>query len=81
MENINVGTFLYKVIEGLVNFTKTLYDVFTTELNISWLNKLIKFFGLQDSLTFPDTISLLWVLTGASGIVILGFIIYNIFKI
>lgn len=79
MENLNVGTFLYKICEGLIHLTKSLYDVFTTEIDLTWLNKLLGFFNVE--LTMPNTISLMWILTGASGIVILGFIIYNIFKI
>ena len=79
MENINVGTFIFKICEGLIHFTKTLYDVFTTEVDMSWLSKLVNFFNLD--ISFPNTISLMWILTGASGIVVLGFIIYNIFKI
>ena len=79
MENLNVGTFLYKICEGLIHLTKSLYDVFTTEIDLSWLNKLLGFFNVE--LTMPNTISLMWILTGASGVVILGFIIYNIFKI
>ena len=79
MENLNVGTFLYKICEGLIHFTKTLYDVFTTEVDLTWLNKLLWFFNIE--LSMPNTISLMWILTGASGVIILGFIIYNIFKL
>lgn len=79
MENVNVGTFIFEIAKGLMNFTKTLYDVFTTKVNISWLNGLLDFFHVD--ITFPESISLLWILSGASGVVILGILIYNIFKL
>lgn len=79
MDHLNIGTFLYKICEGLVHITKSLYDVFTTEIDLSWLNKLLNLYNIE--LSMPNSISLMWILTSASGIVILGFIIYNIFKI
>lgn len=79
MDNLNFGTFLYKICEGLIHITKSLYDVFTTEIDLTWLNKLLNFYNI--GLSMPNSISLMWILTSASGIVILGFIIYNIFKI
>lgn len=79
MDQLNIGTFLYKICEGLLHITKSLYDVFTTEIDLSWLNKLLNFYNIE--LSMPNSISLMWIMTSASGIVILGFIIYNIFKI
>lgn len=79
MNSLNIGTFLYKICEGLIHITKSLYDVFTTEISMAWLNKLLNFYNIE--LSIPNSISLMWILSGASGVVILGFIIYNIFKI
>ncbi len=79
MEGLNIGTFLYKICEGLIHITKSLYDVFTTEISMAWLNKLLNFYNIE--LAIPNSISLMWILTSASGVVILGFIIYNIFKL
>lgn len=79
MENLNAGTFIFNIMKGLLHFTSTLYEVFTREVDLTWLNKLLSFFNID--LSMPNSISLMWILTGASGIVILGFIIYNIFKI
>lgn len=79
MDNLNIGTFLYKICEGLIHITKSLYDVFTTEISMAWLNKLLSFYNID--LAIPNSISLMWILTSASGVVILGFMIYNIFKI
>ncbi len=79
MDSLNIGTFLYKICEGLIHITKSLYDVLTTEISMAWLNKLLSFYNVE--LSIPNSISLMWVLTSASGVVILGFLIYNIFKI
>ena len=79
MDSLNIGTFIYKICEGLIHITKSLYDVFTTEISMAWLNKLLNFYNIE--LSIPNSISLMWILSGASGVVILGFIIYNIFKI
>ncbi len=79
MDSLNIGTFLYKICEGLIHITKSLYDVLTTEISMAWLNKLLSLYNVE--LSIPNSISLMWILTSASGVVILGFLIYNIFKI
>lgn len=79
MDSLNIGTFLYRICEGLIHITKSLYDVLTTEISMTWLNKLLSFYNID--LAIPNSISLMWILTSASGVVILGFLIYNIFKI
>lgn len=78
MDNLNIGTFLYRICEGLIHITKSLYDVFTTEISLAWLNKFLSFYNIE--LAIPNSISLMWILTSASGVVILVFLIYNIFK-
>lgn len=80
MQEVNVGTFMFNVMQSLMKFATTLYEVFTTEVDLTWLGKILGFFGVN-SLNIPNSISLMWILGSASAIVLLGFIIYNIFKL
>lgn len=77
--NFNVGNLLFTISKGLVDITQKLYDALTYNISIDWLNKILKFFGANINL--PASINLLWIFTGASAIIIVTIIIYNIFKL
>jgi len=75
----NFGGFLITIMQALLELPTKLYTALTTTVNISWVSKLLSFFGV-DNLSLPNEISLIYILGGASGILILTLILYRIFK-
>lgn len=76
MENANVFTIMYNVSKALIDLGNKLYEAFSTSVNIQWINKVINFFGAESPL--PNELSLSWILFGASGVFIIGFIIFKL---
>ena len=74
----NVGSFIYQVLRILVGLPSKIYEMLTYEVDISWLSKILGFFGAETNI--PNTISLLALLGSISAVVLVGIIIYNIFK-
>ncbi len=75
----NIGYLMYNSIVAVMNLGKKLYDVFTMDVSIKWVQTVLKFFG-ADGTNLPDSISLYWILTSASATIILVLIIYRLFK-
>lgn len=75
----NFGQFLITIWKFLLELPAKLYLVLTTEINISWVSKLLKFFGADD-IGLPNSISLIYIIGGASGVLLLTLLIYRIFK-
>lgn len=76
---MNVGYFMYTIMKSIMDLGKKLYEVFTHEVDISFVNKIMDFFGSE--LDIPNTISLSYIIGGASAVVLVVLIIYSIFKI
>ena len=76
---MNVGYFMYSIMKTIMDLGNKLYDVFTHEVDISFVNKMMSFFGSE--LEIPNTISLSYIIGGASAIVLVILIIYSIFKL
>ena len=75
---MNIGYFIFTISKNLMQLGTKLYDVFTTDVDISWVSKILSFFN--SSVSLPETISLSYILGGISAIALLGIIIYNVFK-
>ena len=75
----NVGSLMYTILRLLVDLPSKLYTMLTYEVDISWLSKILGFFNAK--VNMPNTISLLAVLGSISAVVLVGIIIYNIFKL
>ena len=75
---MNVGQFMFDITKSLMTVGQKLYDVFTTKVNISFIQNILKFFGAEYNL--PESISLYWIITSAGATVILGLLIYRLFK-
>lgn len=79
MQELNIGSFIYSIINTLLDLGRKLYQLFTMQVSITWVRDILSFFGANiDGL--PNEISLYWVLTSASALTILVLIIYRIFK-
>ena len=76
---MNVGNFIFNIARNLMDLGSKLYDMFTYEVSISWVSKIMSFFGSSTAL--PETVSLSFLIGGASAVVLLGIIIYNVFKL
>ena len=76
---MNIGQFMFTIARALMNLGQKLYDMFTREIDISFVSKLLKFFGAD--LDLPETISFSYILGGMSAVVLLAIIIYNVFKL
>lgn len=74
----NIGELLFEVSRAILGLGNRLLEIFTMEVNISWVKDIINFFG--GNLNIPDTISLYYILTGGSAILLLTVIIYRMFK-
>lgn len=75
----NVGYFMYSIMRMLMDLGSKLYEAFTHEVDISFINKIMNFFG--SNLEIPDTISLSYIIGGASAVVLVVLIIYSVFKL
>lgn len=75
---MNIGYMFYEICQALLGLGQKLVDVFTAEISIKWVKNILNFFG--GSVDLPDTISLLYIITGGSAILILTIIIYRLFK-
>ena len=75
---MNIGYFMFNISKALMNLGQKLYDLWTMEISISWVQTILKFFGA--SVDLPENISLSWILGSASAAVILVLIVYRIFK-
>ncbi len=76
---MNVGYFMFNIIKSVMDLGQKLYDIFTYEVDISFVTKTLRFFGSE--LDIPNTISLSYILGGASAVVLLVLIIYSVFKL
>lgn len=76
---MNIGHFIYTIIRAVMNLGEKLYEMFTLQVDISFVSKLLGFF--KADLALPETISLSYILGGMSAVVLLGMIIYNVFKL
>ena len=77
--DINIGHFIYTIIRAVMNLGQKLYDMFTYQVDISFVSKLLGFF--KADIALPETISLSYILGGMSAVVLLGLIVYNVFKL
>ena len=75
---MNIGYFMFNISKALMNLGQKLYDLWTMEISIEWVQKILSFFGA--SVELPNNISLSWILGSASAAVILVLIVYRIFK-
>lgn len=75
---MNIGTFMFNISKALMGLGQKLFDVWNAEVDISWVKSLLNFFGA--SVNIPDSLSLSWLLTGASAAFLVAIIIYRIFK-
>lgn len=76
---MNVGYFMFNIIKSIMDLGQKLYEIFTYEVDISFVTKTLRFFGSE--LDIPNTISLSYILGGASAVVLLVLIIYSVFKL
>ena len=72
----NIGLFLFNIANSIMNLGSKLYDVLTQSVNISFISKILEFFGAD--LELPSEISLMWILTGGSVAVLLILIILKV---
>lgn len=75
---MNIGQFMFNISKALMGLGQKLYDLWTMEISISWVQSILNFFGA--SVDLPENISLSWILGSASAAVILVLIVYRIFK-
>lgn len=76
---MNIGHFMINIARSLMDLGSKLYEMFTKEIDISFVSKLLEFF--KADIDLPQTISLSYILGGASAVVMLGILVYNIFKL
>lgn len=75
---MNIGYFIWDIGQHILTLGTKLFDVFTMEINISWVSNIISLFG--GSVNLPENISLYWILGSASAVTLLAIIIYRLFK-
>lgn len=76
---MNIGHFMFNIARNLMELGGKLYDIFTYQIDISFVSKMLSFFNA--SIEIPETISLSYIIGGMSGVILIGLIIYNIFKL
>lgn len=76
---MNIGHFMFDIARKLMELGGKLYDMFTYQIDISFVSKMLSFFNA--SIEIPKTISLSYIIGGMSGVILIGLIIYNIFKL
>lgn len=74
----NMGEFFFDITQYIIKLTSKIYNILNIQINISFVNRVLSFFGTNADI--PNTISLLSIIStlGATGL--LAIIIYNIFK-
>ena len=75
---MNIGEFMFDIGIKVIDLAKKLYDAFYYQVNIKWIKTIIDFFGADVSL--PESISLSYILGGASAALIIFLIIYRLVK-
>lgn len=75
---VNLGSLLFSVGQALLGLGQKLYEAFTMEVDISFITKVMNFFGA--SVELPETISLYYILISGSAALIIGLAIYRAFK-
>ena len=75
---MNVGYMFYTICKAIIGLGQKLLDLFTMEVSIKWVKDVINFFGAN--VNIPDNISLYYLITGGSAILLLTIIIYRMFK-
>lgn len=75
---MNIGQFMFNIANSLMQLGKKLYDVFTADISIKWVQTILNFFGAEFEL--PESISLYWILTSAGAGIIIALIVYRVFK-
>lgn len=77
--SFNVGELMFNIIKILKDLTQKLYEVVNYQVDITFVTKVMDFFGA--SLQLPNTISLISLIGGVSAVTLVIIIIYNIFKL
>ena len=77
--SFNVGNLIFEIMQNFVGFTSKLYDVVNYQVDITWISKILSFFGANVDL--PTNISLLGIIGSISAVALVVIIIYNIFKL
>ncbi len=75
---MNIGEFIYDLASKTIDLAKKLYEAFYYQVNIKWLKTVLDFFGAD--ITLPNSISLSYILGGASAALIVFLIIYRLVK-
>lgn len=70
------GMFIFNISKSILELGEKLYTVLNTSVNISFVLKIVDFFG--GSVNLPNEISLIWLLTGGSVIVLAILIIVKV---
>lgn len=73
----NIGDFAFQIIKSLITFTQTLFDVLTMQVDVSWLDKILKLAGVDVQI---GTLSLFSILGSVSAGVLVGIIFYNLLR-
>ena len=76
---MNIGYFIFSISKSLMELGNKLYQLFTYEIDISFVSKIMSFFG--SNIDIPDTLSLSYLLGGASVVLLITLIAYNVFKL
>ena len=75
---MNIMQFVLLIGKALMDLGTKLYEAFNKEIDISWLSKILKTFGVSADL--PETMGLSVILLSVSAGALVGLIIYNTFK-
>lgn len=70
------GMFIFNISKSILELGEKLYTILNTSVNISFVSKIVDFFG--GSVNLPNEISLIWLLTGGSVIVLAILIIVKV---
>jgi len=70
------GMFIFNISKSILELGEKLYTILNTSVNISFVSKIVDFFG--GSVNLPNEISLIWLLTGGSVIVLAILIIAKV---
>lgn len=73
-----MGTFFYDISIGIMELSKKIVDMLSMQVNISFVNSVLKFFG--GNIELPTQISLLSIITTLGAGALLIILVYNIFK-
>lgn len=73
-----MGSFFYDISIGIMELSKKIVDMLSMQVNISFVNSVLKFFG--GNIELPTQISLLSIITTLGAGALLIILIYNIFK-